>query len=378
MWNSTCPNEGGLVDGVARIVLGLDSPQLAEEVVDFLDRGGRSRVVASADSSTALAAAIREYRPHAVVGSAELVRAAGGVNGSRFIALETAETLAGLRGAIELGARGFFLWPSERAALADAAAGSAPTKAGPPPRRASVVAVYGPRGGVGATFVATHLAAALARSGRRTILIDADWRFGDITVALGAPDDEPLRTVEDLEPLADELEEQHLEEVLWRHPAGFGVLLAPAGSGDVDGRGPIAYGPAVRVAAGIADAVVVHVGRLIDGVANAALQASERVLMVLTLDVMAFRDGRRAFETLQGLDLASRLALVINRATRADISAKDAERAFGTPTVGVIPLDRKVSEAQDRGLLLGHRRRSMRAVARLAARVVAGTGEAAA
>ncbi len=359
------------MDGVARIVLGLDSSQLAEEVVDFLDRGGRSRVVASVASSAALAAAIREHEPHAVVGSAGLVRAAGGVNGSRFLALETVETLPALRGAIELGARGFFLWPSERAALADAAAGSAPTKAGPPPRRASVVAVYGPRGGVGATFVATHLAAALARSSLRTILIDADWRFADLTVALGVPDGEAIRTVEDLTPVAGELEEQHLEEVLWRHPAAFDVLLAPAGSGDVEGSGPAAYRAAVDVAAGMADAVVVHVGRPIDDVAAGVLQASERVLMVLTLDVLAFRDGRRAFERLSGLGIGPRLGLVINRASRADISAKDAERTFGGPPLAVIPEDRKVCRMQDRGLLLGGRRRSVRAVARLAGRVAA-------
>jgi Flp pilus assembly CpaE family ATPase len=370
--------EGGRVDGVARIVLGLESSQLAEEVVDFLDRGGRSRVVASAASPNALAAAIREHEPHAVVGSAGMVRAAGGVNGSRFLALETAETLPALRGAIELGAGGFFLWPSERAALAEAAAGSAPTKAGPPPRRASVVAVYGPRGGVGATFVATHLAAALARSGRRTILVDADWRFADLTVALGVRDDQPVRTIEDLEPVAGELEDQHVEEVLWRHPSGFDALLAPPGSADAEGRPPQGYGAAVSVAAGMADAVVVHVGRPIDAVATAVLQASERVLMVLTLDVLAFRDGRRAFETLQGLGLAPRLAVVINRAGRADILAKDAERAFGAPPIAVIPEDRKVCRAQDRGQLLGSRRRSARAVARLAVRVASRSSEAAA
>jgi pilus assembly protein CpaE len=365
-----------LVDSVARIVLGLDSSQLADEVVDFLDRGGRARVVASAASSRELAAAIREHEPHAVVGSPELVRSAGGVNGSSFLALETAESLSALRGAIELGARGFFLWPSERAALADAVAGSAPTKAGPPPRRASVVAVYGPRGGVGATFVATHLAAALARSGRRTILVDADWRFADLTVALGVPEPESLRTVEDLEPVAPELEPRHLEEVLWRHPEGFEVLLAPARPDTVEGRSLEAYRPAMSVAAGEADALVVHVGRPIDPVATAAFQIAERILMVLTLDVLAFRDGRRAFEALGALGLAPRLGLVINRAGRADISAKDAEHAFGAPPLAVIPEDGKVGRLQDRGLLLGGRRRSIRAIERLASRVAgAGRGE---
>ncbi|HXJ66717.1 MAG TPA: AAA family ATPase [Actinomycetota bacterium] len=358
------------MDGVARIVLGIDSPQLAEEVVDFLDRGGRARVVASAVSAAALASAVREHDPNAVVGSTAMVRSAGGMNGTPFLALETTESLVALRGAVELGAKGFYLWPSERAALADAAAGSAPAKTGPPPRRASVVAVCGPRGGVGATFVATHLAAALARSGARTVLVDADHRFADLTVALGVPDDGEIRTVEDLEPVAGELEERHLDEVLWAHPAGFEVLLAPAAA-DADVVG--AYRAAVPVAAGTRDAVVVHCGRapVSDDVAGAVLPLAERIVLVLTQDVLSFRGARRALEGLNAAGLASRVAVVVNRAGRAEITPKDAERAFGQPPLAIVPVDRKVGHVQDRGLLLPGRRRSVRAIERLAGRLVA-------
>jgi pilus assembly protein CpaE len=354
------------LEGVARIVLGLDSPQLAEEVVDFLDRGGRARVVASASSSGALAAAVREHEPNAVVGSTAMVRSAGGVNGSSFLALETAETLAALRGAMELGARGFYLWPSERAALADAAAGSAPTKAGPPPRRASVVAVCGPRGGVGATFVATHLAAAFARSGS-TLLVDADWRFADLTVALGVPGDEPHRTVEDLVPVAGELEDRHLDEAVWRHPAGFEALLAPdaAPAETVEA----AYVAAVTLAAGSRDAVVIHCGRPIDEVAEAVLPLAERIVLVLALDVLSFRGGRRAFEALDALGVASRVGVVVNRAARAELTPKDAAKAFGSTPLAIIPADRRVGRAQDRGHLLRGRRGTVRVIERLAARV---------
>jgi Flp pilus assembly CpaE family ATPase len=359
------------VEGVARIVLGLDSPQLADEVVDFLDRGGRARVVASAASSAALAAAVREHEPDAIVGSTAVIRAAGGANGTPFLALETAETLAALRGAMELGARGFYLWPSERGALADAAAGSAPTKAGPPPRRASVVAVCGPRGGAGATFVATHLAAALARSGAATVLVDADWRFADLTVALGVPDDEPIRTIEDLAPVAGELEVRHLDEVLWGHPAGFRAVLGPMGGSGVEAASmEAAYRAAIGVAAGTNDAVVVHCGRGIDDVTRAVLSMADRIVMVLTLDVLSFRGARRAFEALDSLGLAQRVGIVINRAARAELTPKDAERAFGSAPLAVVPEDRKVGTAQNRGHLLRGRRRSVRAIERLAVRVV--------
>ncbi|HEY7283667.1 MAG TPA: hypothetical protein VID47_18975 [Actinomycetota bacterium] len=356
------------MEGVARIVLGLDSPQLADEVVDFLDRGGRARVVASAASPAALAAAVREHDPNAVVGTTAMVRSAGGLNGSAFLALETAESLVTLRGAMELGARGFFVWPSERAALADAAAGSAPTKTGPPPRRASVVAVCGPRGGVGATFVATHLAAAFARSGSATVLVDADWRFGDCAAALGVPDEGEVRTVDDLLAVAGELEERHLDEVLWRHPAGFEALLAPPAVGGPDAvlEG---YRAAVAMSAGTRDAVVIHCGRAFDPVADAVAPMADRMLMVLALDVLSFRAGRRALEALEAAGLAPRVGIVVNRAARAPLTPKDVERVFGAPPLAVVAADRRVGQAQDRGRLLSGRGRTVRAIERLAGRV---------
>src|SRR5207302_4444869 len=134
---------GGIVQDVARIVLGLDSPKLAEEVVDFLDRTGRARVVATAASAGELAAAVRDHRPHAVVGSPALVRSAGGVNGGQFLALDTSESLVALRTAMAAGAAGFYVWPSDRSELAEAAARTVPDSEDGLGGRALVLAVHG-------------------------------------------------------------------------------------------------------------------------------------------------------------------------------------------------------------------------------------------
>jgi len=359
------------VQSIARIVLGVDSPELADEVVDFLDRGGRARVVATAGSPDDLAAAMRDHRPHAVVGTPAMVRAAGGVNGSQFLALDTAETLASLRGALEVGARGYYLWPSERTALGDAAAATAP-----PPERgnggeAVVIAVHGPRGGAGTTFVASHLALAFAGRGRRVALADLDPLYADLTVALGVPPDQEPRTVADLQAVAHELSEEHLGEVLWRHPAGFDALLAPPRPVTAEAStGPV-YRAAIPVLASSHDAVVLHLPRAIDTTSAEAMQGSRRVLVVLTLDVLAFRAVRRSLELMREVGLDERVELVVNRATRSELSVQDVARAFGRAPVAVIPADRRVGSAQDRGRLLRGRGGAMRPLRRLAARLTA-------
>ena len=55
------------MDQVARIVLALEAPEVAEEVMHFLDRSGRARVVATAGDDRQLAEAIRQLEPDAVV-----------------------------------------------------------------------------------------------------------------------------------------------------------------------------------------------------------------------------------------------------------------------------------------------------------------------
>lgn len=86
---------------------------------------------------------------------------------------------------------------------------------------APLVLVAGGKGGVGKTTIAVNLALALARRGRRTLLVDLDLGLADVHVLLKAP---ARRTIEDaLQGRAS------FAECVQRHEHGLDVL--PAGSG---------------------------------------------------------------------------------------------------------------------------------------------------
>lgn len=348
------------MEEVARIVLALETQDVAEEVMHFLDRTGRARVVGTAIDGAQLADAVRQLEPDAVVATPSLVSREA-LNGSALLAVDTSQSVGTLRRAIRAGASGFYLWPAERDELAHAAARVRTELDHTQAERAPVLAVYGPRGGAGTTFVATHLAAAYARRARRCVLVDMDVAFADASAAAGVPVDGSTRTIEELVALQDEVAPHHIEELVWRHPVGFDVLLAPGqGSVRVDGDD---YRRAIAAARRTCDVVVLHVPRAIDDVVRAGLEVADRVLIVLGLDVLSFRDAKRAIES---IELQDRCAFVVNRAVRSEISPKDVERVFGQAALAVIPSDRSVRSAQDHGRLLGGRGRVGRAIDRLA------------
>lgn len=353
------------MENVARIVLGVEEHDVAEEVMHFLDRTGTARVVATAADEQQLAEAVRQLEPDAVVASPRLAHRDGG-NGSKLLALATRETVASLRAAMRAGADGYFLWPGERDELAGAAASMLPRSSEVGGKRARVISVYAPRGGSGATFVATHLSASIGRRGSTCVLVDMDPIFADLTAALGVPSGEAVRTIADLLPLGGEVAPEHLDGVLWRHPAGFDALLAPEPDVAARLRGED-YRAALSAIVGGTDVVVLHLGRTLDDIARRGLAQSDRMLMVLSLDVLSFRSARRALPLLGELGFEDRCDFVVNRARRSEIVPNDVRRAFGRPPLAVIPSDRSVGNAQDRGRLLPARGRAARRIDRLAA-----------
>jgi len=88
-----------------------------------------------------------------------------------------------------------------------------------------VVTVFGPKGGVGRTTLASNLAvAAHVRHRVPVALVDADLTFGDAGMLLGR---QPSKDVSDLAVHADDLDLGLIRETLVRHRSGIDVLPAP-------------------------------------------------------------------------------------------------------------------------------------------------------
>jgi flagellar biosynthesis protein FlhG len=87
--------------------------------------------------------------------------------------------------------------------------------------RARILAVTSGKGGVGKTFLAANLAAALAERGQRVLVLDADLGLANLDVVLNL---HPKLTLHDVF-----TGKATLDEAILAAPGGFSVLLAGSG-----------------------------------------------------------------------------------------------------------------------------------------------------
>nr|WP_255698451.1 AAA family ATPase [Tessaracoccus sp. ZS01] len=184
----------------------------------------------------------------------------------------------------------------------------------PPPvsgRTGVVVTVTSPKGGVGKTTVATNLAVGLAqRFPQQVVLIDADVHFGDVASALNLHAQHSLPDIARGPAARDSIA---VKSYVTQHVTGLFVVPgsdSPADADTVTGddlaqlvsllRGQFAY-VVIDTAPGLTDHTL------------AALDHTDHLVLVTSLDVPGVRGLRKEIDTLNDLKMiAGRRTIVVN------------------------------------------------------------------
>lgn len=236
---------------------------------------------------------------------------------------------------------------AERRAPADAVAGEEPPvtqKAG------KVITVFSPKGGVGKSVLATNLGAAIAQElGRSVILVDLDLQFGDVAVMLQLP---PARTIYDAAQAFDRLDAEMLAGFLVTHDSGMRTLLAPVRPEDAESVTTGRITQILGILRQLADFVVIDTPASLSEVVLTALEHSDVILAVATMDVPSVKNTRVALQKLHQLGFnGSTVRLVLNRAdSKVWLDPHEIERAISDRIVARIPSDRLVPRSVNRGV----------------------------
>lgn len=212
------------------------------------------------------------------------------------------------------GAREYLVRPIDRHELAAAVRRFLNTKVtlGLIPQKAGkVVSVYGVKGGLGATTIATNLAVHLTSLQKTVVVMDANFQTGSVAIFL---DIQPKISLTDLLRDIDQIDPQSLKRVLPKHPSGVYFLPPPKAT---NGSYKVLPGDLSKMFGLLRqeyDYIVVDLDRFVDETTALFLDETDLLLLVVNLDVPSLVNTNRTLDLLQklGFDLSKTL-LVSNR-----------------------------------------------------------------
>ncbi|MBX3412478.1 MAG: P-loop NTPase [Pirellulales bacterium] len=220
------------------------------------------------------------------------------------------------------------------------------------PTSPRLITVAGGKGGVGTTTIATNLGVALALSGRRVVLVDADLDGADCAA---------LCQVESRLSIADILAGRHnVHEVLTRGPAGLLVLPGPWSPEEAITCSPGAQDRLLHELRGLgahADFVLIDAGSGMNRTVARFCQAAEQLLIVTTPDPIAILDSYASIKVLHAGKPELPIYSVVNLADEQTALAVQArldqvcQRFLGRSiaAVGHVPTDPRVAECRTYG-----------------------------
>jgi pilus assembly protein CpaE len=219
-----------------------------------------------------------------------------------------------------------------------------------PQRRARTLTVFSTKGGVGKTVIASNVAVALSkRPGTRVVLVDLDLTFGDAGVILKL---EPRHTIYDAARAADRLDTQMLRGFLTPHSSGLNVLLAPKSPDQAESVTTARLAAIIELLQGMFDYVVIDTAGSFEETVLTAIDKSDDVLAVATMDMPSVKNTMLSLRKLRQLGYGDNLVkLVLNRAdSKVFLETGDVERGIGGRIAAEVPSDRLVPRSVNKGV----------------------------
>lgn len=207
-----------------------------------------------------------------------------------------------------------------------------------PKRNGRLLAFIGCKGGVGATFLASNLAYAIASESRqRVALVDLNLRFGD--AAMYVSDQKAPSNVAELARQIHRLDGALLDRAMLEVLPNFGVLAAPDDPTHFADVKREHVETIINLARSRYDIVVVDAGRSLDAAGVCALDMADAILCVMQMGLPFVRNARRLLEVFHSLEYQpEKTCLVVNRLAKSgDLTLEDVKKALRRDVEFTVP-----------------------------------------
>ena len=308
---------------------------------------------------------------------------------AKIIVYSSVQDMDVMRQVMQIGVKDFLPTPLSEAVLVAAigveAADETPTTtSGHTPLSADtsqaagiVLTVFGAKGGIGKSTIATNIASAIAQETDLSVLImDLDTRFGDIAIMM---DIEPRFTVSDLAGSIDVLDRETFRSALMEHDSGVSVLSAPEHPSEWRNISADQMTELIQFGARLFDYVILDTPGTLNDIVATAIEVAHKVLVVSSLDMASIKDTAYMLDLLEAEGVPSdRLLLTINQVNRANtIKTADVHRVVHHEVYYEVAYDEQILRASQVGqpvVLAKPKSRPSKQFRELAAMITGGAG----
>jgi pilus assembly protein CpaE len=204
-----------------------------------------------------------------------------------------------------------------------------------------VVTVFGAKGGVGKSTLATNLAVKLAENKRKVALVDLDLQFGDVHLFL---DIDPTDTIAEL---AQDLSVPNIDLIrscMSVHTSGVHVLCAPKSPELAELVSPEKVQNILSLLRTYYDYVIIDTPPSLSDVTMTAIEAASTILFVVGLDISILKNSKLSFSLLDSLQQTDKIKLIINKMEKvSSITIDDVKSLTDSPIWSRIPSDNRVA-----------------------------------
>ncbi len=210
------------------------------------------------------------------------------------------------------------------------------------PPQFKTITVFSTKGGVGKTTVALNLALALRELTRRRVLaVDLDLLSGNLGLMAGVV---WKRTIKDLVDDVSNVDKETLDAYCVEHPSGIKILPAPL---QPDFAGLVQAEQVQKVLglmSQVFNYVIVDAPTYLHDTILPALEGSQEIIVVTTLDLASIQNMKQCLDLLSRLSMRSKVKVVVNRVGyTGGLKTRDLENEMGMPVQCVLPSEEKLS-----------------------------------
>ena len=205
----------------------------------------------------------------------------------------------------------------------------------PPKKKGRMIAVFSSKGGCGTSFIATNLA---AYATARTLLVDLNLQAGDLPLLLGV---DPKHSLASMVDNHARLDDELISALVTPCSPNLHLISAPKEADFFDKIRPEHVVKVLERLREAYDYVVLDPQHTFDAITVAALDQSDEIVLVLTLDIPAIRSTQRSLQIFDRLGYPRRkVRIVVNRwSKQVDVDLREVEKALGEPVLGSVQSD---------------------------------------